>query len=114
MTLYELCKQNPKGFTWDLKHEKPAKHKKGYYIAITDNPIHERNLKAECDSFIKAFYYFSMICRKDVYIGGWQDNKIFYLDYTIHCDSKNEALKLAETFKQRFIWDCKNQLSIPV
>jgi len=37
MTLQELIKDNPSGFTFNLTTGKMAKHRKGFYVALTNN-----------------------------------------------------------------------------
>ena len=45
-------------------------------------------------------------------VGVWQDNGISYIDRSYHIRNMDTALKMAEAFEQKAIWDCSNSLEI--
>lgn len=52
---------------------------------------------------------------KDAFLGVWTDSagERFY-DNTRHVEALNEALVLADYYGQKAIWDCANNVEIPV
>jgi hypothetical protein len=45
-------------------------------------------------------------------VGVWQDKGISYIDRSYHIRNMDTALKMAEAFEQKAIWDCDNSLEI--
>jgi len=109
MTLQELIKDNPSGFTFNLTTGKMAKHRKGFYVALTNNCFEDLE---DCDKFIKAFNFFKNVCSKDVYIGGWSEKDKYYLDYVIHVKTYGHAIDIADEFNQQAIFDCEDKTSV--
>ena len=111
MTLKELIKSNPEGFTFDLATGKMAEHSTGYYVALTDHRIKDLS---NFDDIAppKAFNLFSNISKVKVYLGGWKDGSEYCLDYTMHVENKENAQILAVLFKQKAVYDIKEQKSI--
>ena len=53
MTLKELIKQNPEGFTYDLVEGKMCEHSTGYYVALTD-----QRAKINLSQYLLTSFYF--------------------------------------------------------
>jgi hypothetical protein len=45
-------------------------------------------------------------------VGVWQNKDISYIDRSYHIRNMNTALKIAEAFEQKAIWDCANSLEV--
>lgn len=105
MTLKELIRKNPEGFTFDMSTGRMAEHEQGYYVAITDNRI--TNLKEwNDDVFLKMFNALQNCMPKvKLYIEGWKDGKVYCCDVTLHADNFVIAGYLAKAFIQKSYYD---------
>lgn len=117
MTIKQIIKDNPQGFTLDMTTQDFAIHKVGYYVAITDNRIEDLEVWND-EAFLKAHNLFKSICNRDnVYIGGWCANElkgIYCVDFTLYFKlaDKKLALATAKAFNQEAVYDIENQTSI--
>ena len=107
--IIDICIKNKNGFTYTIDI-KPTKHKKGFYIGVTDNS--NKNLKIAINNLLKIYEKdFKHIDNKNLYIGGWCDNntKKFYLDLSVYVKNLKNALLVAKLFKQKAIYDINKQ-----
>lgn len=104
--LFQICKQNPEGFTFGYKSLKPYSLKNGFAIGITN--ISGKNLKLLCKKVLYIAGAFKQIENK-LFVGGWfnSENKRFYLDLSLIESNKNKALYLKSLFNQISIFDFK-------
>jgi hypothetical protein len=110
MTLQEVLKANPDGFTLDIETKKLVTKDYGYFVAMTDNELYSLD---DCDKFLKAFNQLQNACKRKLFIGGWRDEDgKYYLDIAIYATSLAVASMLAEVFSQKAIYDCKAQSTI--
>ena len=105
MKLKKILIDNPDGVTFVKKKLEFQKviFKRGYYVALTDN-ISEN----PASDISKIENLAKQLNLKQFYFGYWKDSKtgIEYLDLSLHIVSKQKALTLAKTFKQKAIFDC--------
>ena len=89
--LIDITIKNKEGYTINLNLKNPL-HKKGYYIAITDNSHKDINKAIENILRIKNNKYKDI--KKGLYFGGWYDNektKKYYVDLSIFVKYKKIA-----------------------
>jgi len=107
--LKEVILNNPAGFTMDLKGNLI---KKGFACAITN-----RNQKTDLNENLTDL--FRIIKRdfnqmgKNIFIGGWVENGVFYLDLVILEKVKAKGLYLMRVFNQKGIFWIEKNLFIP-
>lgn len=110
--LFNICKENKKGFSVKYSNLKPLNSDKNLYcIAITD--ISHKNLNFAVNKVLKLVNGFNQIKNKLV-IGGWFDgeNKRYCLDLVITETNKIKALYLANMFNQMAIFNLKDYSEI--
>lgn len=106
--LRDFCLKNSDGFSIDF-NLKPSKHKKGFFISITDNSHNDLN-KAIDSLFKLRDSKFKHISNKMLYIGYWKDSKTNknYLDLSIHIKNLKYALLIGLLFNQKAIFNISN------
>lgn len=101
-----------KGFTLntDLEH---LKVKSGYFVGGL-NRVYKKDInKLSIYKFKKVLNkYKNKAIKNGLYIGGWVDNNIIYLELSKHYNDKNEALLYASLKNELAIYDIKNSKSI--
>ena len=107
--LKKVIVENKEGFTVGLNLEKP-KHKKGFYVSITNNKGKNPDVLIKNLLDLKGL----VIANQNLFIGGWVDGEDFYLDFSKHTNELNEALKIGRLFNQLAVWDIANNQSIAV
>jgi hypothetical protein len=108
--IQDVFKLNPHGFTYGFNLRK-AKHKKGFYVSITNNKTTSRDISI---LYKRVMLLKNKLFRneKNLFLGGWKDNKNFYLDLSIHIKDINTAINTAKAFNQKSIWDISKQDTI--
>ena len=94
--LKEIALKNPDGFTLNYKTLKPIKRNKGFLVSITQNK------KARFETLAKRLIYTNNNLFKEtaLFIGGWKDKNLFYLDLSLYTTDENQARILSQHFKQ--------------
>ena len=103
---------NKNGFTINFNINK-ARHKKGFYVALTDNSSY--NIDTAINTLLDLrILFLKEPINKTFYIGGWIDSKtnLFYLDLTIWINNKQDALKVARQYNQKAVFDVASFESI--
>lgn len=114
MNIKQIYNNNKNGFTLVIKEdnktvEKPFLLNKGYIpsgyiVAITDIKTNRLNL----DITFKNLYKIATKINADyVFIGGWNDDKNFYLDISILAPDLNTTAILKELFNQKEVFNLK-------
>ena len=94
------------GFTATLKGNR-IKKKSGYCVSLTNNK------DLDIKRLIGSLYRLQLSIKGyNLYIGGWVNEGIYYLDYTIIEPDKQKALKMASMFNQKAIYDLKTNSEI--
>ena len=104
-TIAENLKQtalnNPNGFTADIKTGLKLDIKEGFAVATTNN------FSCEIDTAIKNLLidYESQQKTDGVNFGGWNNNGLFYCDYSFITTDKKEAVLMGFKHNQKAIFD---------
>lgn len=101
--LKEVIENNQNGFTCNLKGELSS-YQKGYFIGITHIKGKNLNLLLKKVLFIKEKGFNHM---DNLFLGGWSDKGIFYLDLSLYSEKLSFAKSLGKMFNQLAIFDIK-------
>jgi len=107
--ILNLIKNNPSGFTATATGLK-LNLKKGYAVSITNNKDKVVN------ELINKALVLNHLSTTPFYFGGWYDKKSknYFLDLTKIESNKTEALKTAQHFKQKAVFNFSNLKEIKV
>jgi hypothetical protein len=100
----EVINKNSSGFTLNLNSYKLVKN--GYAVGITNN-AGNNNLIILLQKIQNGINLFPQM--KTLYIGGWLDNGLYYLDLSLIFKKKENALIFMTKFNQKALFDIKNQ-----
>ena len=100
-----LIKENPQGFT-ATQDGYLLSVKNGYAVSITNNKGKQINRIVnkvlDLEKPINSF------------IGGWNDNGVFYLDVSFIENDLNTALKIGKEHEQKSVFDFQNLTAINI
>lgn len=99
--LKEVILNNKEGFTCDFKG-KLINKENGFFIGITNIKGKQINRLIEKVLYIKKNGFKD---NKNLFIGGWNDGKTFYLDLSLYVENKNFSCKIGKLFNQKAIFE---------
>ena len=117
MILSKIFKNNPDGCsvkcvkTTTRTSYKLANYKIGYFVAMTSNCSHTKNINPIVDHIHAQANRLNL---KHYFIGYWKDQRTQkeYIDLALHIKSKTRALAIGKKYNQKAIFDCRKFNSI--
>jgi len=96
------------GFSINALGEKPTK---GYMTGFNKSELIGANLtQGDIDKWVDDNYQ-TLMGDHNLYVGGWQDGDLYYLEISKRFDDMTSALTLAEAHNQKAIWDVEEKTS---
>ena len=86
-----------------------ANPRKGYMVSL---PGYERKFTNPTEADIDAYVKGLRRMNRNMYIGGWVNEGITYLDLSIRMTKREAAEHIGRQHKQKAIYDCANQQDI--
>jgi len=103
--LLKIIKENKEGFTVNALLQN-VKFEKGYFVSIAGVNSSSCSEKAVKEILV-LFDTLKDKIEPPIYIGGWTDSGIIYLDITLHIVNKKLAIAVGKVFGQIAIYNCK-------
>lgn len=100
--------ENKGGVTLNFKGE-VVKKKRGFYVSISN--ISGRSLNFLIDKTL-AIRRVAFRDTKNLFMGGWNDGKKYFLDLTLFIEEEEKAVYLGRLFNQQAIFNINKKESV--
>ena len=105
MNIKEVVKQNPEGFSINIKSLELEQRNNGFIVGITNNKTTIDNVESEFIHLLKVANKLSFN-EEDIFIGGWKDDDGFCLDVSLWIRNISIAVQFGKLFNQEAVWGC--------
>ena len=99
--LKRVILNNKDGFTCDFKGNLINKNN-GFFVGITNIKGKQLNRLINKILYIKKNGFNDL---KDLYVGGWYEEKTFYLDLSLYVEKENLSKSIGKIFNQKAVFN---------